>query len=93
MGFFSNLFKSDFAKWVKNASHKELSDAYEIERQNWIKMAIMVELAKKHQLWNALMRNLINESGKNGKMIQDVIKIQIIVGQMLIAGIGIDVLS
>lgn len=37
MGFFCNLFKSKFEKWVDNASYKELSDAYEIERKKWIK--------------------------------------------------------
>lgn len=29
--------KSKFDKWVESASHKELSDAYEEERQQWIK--------------------------------------------------------
>ncbi|WP_302680235.1 hypothetical protein [uncultured Ruminococcus sp.] len=37
MGWFSNLFKSDFEKWIEEASTEELSDAYEMERQNWIK--------------------------------------------------------
>lgn len=37
MGFFGNLFKSEFEKWVEGASHEELSDAYEEERQDWIK--------------------------------------------------------
>lgn len=37
MGFFGNLFKSGFEKWVEGASHEELSDAYEAERQDWIK--------------------------------------------------------
>ena len=34
MGWFSNLFKSDFEKWIEEASTEELSDAYEMERQN-----------------------------------------------------------
>ena len=50
MGFFSNLFKSKFEKWVENASHKELSDAYEIERKKWIKNGSIEELETKHQL-------------------------------------------
>ena len=37
MGLFGNLFKSEFEKWVERASHEELSDAYEEERQDWIK--------------------------------------------------------
>ena len=48
MGFFGNLFKSGFEKWVEGASHEELSDAYEAERQDWIKMVLMVEQVKKH---------------------------------------------
>ena len=34
MGLFGNLFKSGFEKWVEGASHEELSDAYEAERQD-----------------------------------------------------------
>ena len=37
MGLFRNTFKSSFEKWVEGASHDELSDAYEEERQQWIK--------------------------------------------------------
>lgn len=37
MGLFGNLFKSGFEKWAENASQKELSEAYENERQQWIK--------------------------------------------------------
>lgn len=37
MSLFGNLFKSTFEKWVENASHEELSEAYETERQQWIK--------------------------------------------------------
>lgn len=36
MGWFGNLLKSEFEKWVEGASHEELSDAYESERQDWI---------------------------------------------------------
>jgi len=32
MGWFGNLFKSGFEKWVEKASKEELSDAYESER-------------------------------------------------------------
>ena len=32
----NHLFKSKFEKWVENASHEELSTAYEVERQQWI---------------------------------------------------------
>lgn len=37
MGLFGNLFKSEFEKRVEGASHEELSDAYEAERQQWIR--------------------------------------------------------
>lgn len=37
MGFLKNLFKDDFEKWIEKASLEELSDAYEKERQQWIK--------------------------------------------------------
>lgn len=37
MDWFGNLFKTEFEKWVEGASHEELSDAYEAERQDWIK--------------------------------------------------------
>lgn len=37
MGWFKDLFKSDFEKWVEGATHEELNDAYEVERQKWIK--------------------------------------------------------
>ena len=36
MGFFSELFKSSFEKWVEHASQEELSAAYEKERLQWI---------------------------------------------------------
>lgn len=32
-----SIFKSEFDKWAESASHKELSDAYEEERQQWMK--------------------------------------------------------
>ena len=32
-----NFLKSTFEKWIKDASYEELSKAYEIERQQWIK--------------------------------------------------------
>ena len=34
MGFFGNLFKSEFEKWVEGASPEELSDAYEEEENS-----------------------------------------------------------
>lgn len=37
MGLFGNLFKSEFEKWVEGDSHEELSEAYEEERQKWIR--------------------------------------------------------
>ena len=37
MGLFGNLFKSEFEKWVEGASHEELFEAYEEERQKWIR--------------------------------------------------------
>lgn len=37
MGFWENLFKSDFEKWAESASEEELSAAYEIERKKWMR--------------------------------------------------------
>lgn len=37
MGFLSDLFKSTFEKWVEEASYEELTEAYEEERQQWIR--------------------------------------------------------
>ena len=37
MGFFSELFKSSFDKWLEGASDSELSDGYEERRQDWMK--------------------------------------------------------
>lgn len=37
MGLLGDLFKSTEEKWMEGASHDELSDAYEAERQQWIK--------------------------------------------------------
>lgn len=37
MSFFRKSSKSDFEEWIETATHKELSDAYEAERQKWIK--------------------------------------------------------
>lgn len=37
MGLFERLFRSEFEKWVEGASQEELSDAYEEERQQWIR--------------------------------------------------------
>lgn len=37
MGYFGNLFKSSFEKWLEGASDEELSDGYEKRRQQWLK--------------------------------------------------------
>lgn len=37
MGFWENIFKSDFEKWAESASEEELSAAYEIERKKWMR--------------------------------------------------------
>lgn len=37
MGFFSNLFKTAFDKWLETASYEELADNYEERRQQWMK--------------------------------------------------------
>lgn len=68
MGFFSNLFKSKFEKWVENASHKELSDAYEVERQNWIKNGFNGGTGKKTPIMerlNAEINKRVEEEWKN----------------------------
>lgn len=37
MGFFSDLFKTGFDKWLETASYEELADNYEERRQQWMK--------------------------------------------------------
>lgn len=37
MGFFSDLFKTAFDKWLETASYEELADNYEKRRQQWMK--------------------------------------------------------
>ena len=37
MGFFSDLFKTTFDKWLETASYEELADNYEERRQQWMK--------------------------------------------------------
>ena len=37
MGFFSDLFKTAFDKWLETASYEELEDNYEERRQQWMK--------------------------------------------------------
>lgn len=37
MGFFSDLFKTAFDKWLETASYEELADGYEERRQQWMK--------------------------------------------------------
>ena len=37
MGFFSDLFKTAFDKWLETASYEELADNYEERRQQWMK--------------------------------------------------------
>ena len=48
MGWFGKLFKSEFEKWVEGASYEELSDAYEVERQDWIKHGFNGGTGEKH---------------------------------------------
>ena len=47
MGLFSNLFKCGFEKWVEKASLEELSEAYEEERQKWIREGYNRETGEK----------------------------------------------
>ena len=37
MGFFTDLFKTAFDKWLETASYEELADNYEERRQQWMK--------------------------------------------------------
>lgn len=37
MGFFSDLFKTAFDKWLETASYEDLADNYEERRQQWMK--------------------------------------------------------
>lgn len=37
MGFFSDLFKTAFDKWLETASYEELADNYKERRQQWMK--------------------------------------------------------
>lgn len=54
MGLFGNLFKSKDEKWMENASQEELSDAYEEERQRWIKEGYNNGTGEKTQRMNRL---------------------------------------
>lgn len=54
MSFFGNIFKSEFEKWVEGASHEELSDAYEEERQKWIREGYNGETGEKTSKMNRL---------------------------------------
>lgn len=58
MGFFGNLFKNEFEKWVENASHEELADAYEDRRQQWIKNGFNGGTGEKSVKMNRLSREL-----------------------------------
>ncbi len=60
MGLFSNLFKGKFEKWVEGASYEELSEAYEKERQEWIKEGYNRETGEK----TVKMKRLENEINK-----------------------------
>ena len=60
MGFLSDLFNSSFEKWVENASHEELSVAYEEERQQWIKDGFCGGTGEK----TSKMKRLDTEIGK-----------------------------
>ena len=54
MGLFGNLFKSEFEKWVEGASCEELSEAYEEERQKWIREGYNGGTGKKTAKMNRL---------------------------------------
>lgn len=90
MGLLSDLFKSTEEKWMEGASHDELSDAYEAERQQWIKDGYNNGTGEKTNKMNRISEEISKRVEKNGKMIQDVIRILIFAGQMLIDGIKIE---
>ena len=54
------LFKNKFEKWLENASLEELSDAYEEERQAWIKDGFCGGTGEK----SSLMKTLNSEINK-----------------------------
>lgn len=58
MGWFGNLFKSEFEKWVEGASHEELSNAYEIERQDCIKNGFSGDTGEKTPKMNRLNKEI-----------------------------------
>ena len=64
MGFFGNLFKSEFEKWVEGASHEELSEAYEEERQDWIKNGFNGGTGEKTPKMNRLNKEISKRVGK-----------------------------
>lgn len=87
MGLFDK-FKSDFDKWEEGAFEEKSSDAYENERQKWIKSGFNGGTGEKTPKMKKTMLKLISELMKTGGMIRDVT--QIIVGQTKIAGIKTD---
>lgn len=68
MSFLSNMFKSEFEKWVEGASKEELSDAYEDERQKWIREGYNKGTGEKTQKMKRLDKELskrVDEEWKN----------------------------
>ena len=64
MGVLSGFFKSSFEKWVKHASHEDLSAAYEKERLQWLKDGAGNKTEKMCRL-NAEIRKRVEEEWEN----------------------------
>ena len=64
MGFFGNLFKSEFDKWAEGDSHEEVSEAYEEERLDWIKNGFNNETGEKTDKMNKLNDEIIKRVTK-----------------------------
>ena len=61
MGFFGDLFKSSFEKWVEHASHEELSAAYEKERLQWLKDGAGDKTQKMYRLDRGISKHVAEE--------------------------------
>ncbi|RHV56169.1 hypothetical protein [Roseburia sp. OM04-10AA] len=93
MGFFGNLFKSEFEKWVEGASHEELSEAYEEERQDWIKNGFNGGTGEKTPKMNRLNKEISKRVAEEWENDPRRNKDPTSVGQMLIVGIRIKMIK
>lgn len=61
MGFFDGIFNFGFESWIQSASKEELCDAYESERQAWMKNGAGEKTAKMNRLNREIGKRLNTE--------------------------------